>query len=210
MNNENIQDFVDICHLIQAKGLTSSSGGNVSLRAGNGIMITPSGKSLFSLKEQDIILLHPDGSFKSQNGGVPSKEWRMHLACYQRSDINAVIHVHSSSAVAVSCFKKINYNCAIPVFTPGYGIRIGELPLLPYFTPGSMNLCNEVAKVIADRNSVLLRNHGSIAVGKNIEDALNLIEDIEEEAKLFLLLGDKGEPLSPEELLRLKPNGVTK
>ena len=78
-----IQLFLDTCHLIHAKGLVSGSGGNISLRCDDGILITPSGRSLESLKEEDLVLLQMDGSYTCPNGGIPSKEWRMHLACYR-------------------------------------------------------------------------------------------------------------------------------
>ena len=166
-----IQLFLDTCHLIHAKGLVSGSGGNISLRCDDGILITPSGRSLESLKEEYLVL---------------SKEWRMHLACYHaRPDVSALVHVHSSNAVAVSCMKDADSSCAIPVYTPGYSMRVGELPLLPYMTPGSVELCDHVFPLIAERNSVLLANHGPLAVGRSMEEALNIIEEIEDEAKLF-------------------------
>lgn len=114
-----IQLFLDTCHLIHAKGLVSGSGGNISLRCDDGILITPSGRSLESLKEEDLVLLQMDGSYTCPNGGIPSKEWRMHLACYHaRPDVSALVHVHSSNAVAVSCMKDADSSCAIPVYTP--------------------------------------------------------------------------------------------
>ena len=165
-----IQLFLDTCHLIHAKGLVSGSGGNISLRCDDGILITPSGRSLESLKEEDLVLLQMDGSYTCPNGGIPSKEWRMHLACYHaRPDVSALVHVHSSNAVAVSCMKDADSSCAIPVYTPGYSMRVGELPILPYMTPGSVELCDHVFPLIAKRNSVLLANHGPLAVGRSME-----------------------------------------
>ena len=200
--------FLDTCHLIHAKGMVSGSGGNISLRCEDGILITPSGRSLESLKEEDLVILQPDGSFTCANGGRPSKEWRMHLACYGRDDVQAVAHVHSVHAVAVSCLKDVNTASAIPVYTPGYCLRVGDLPLLPYYKPGSLELCENVARVIETRNSVLLANHGSLAVGRSMEEALNVVEEIEDEAKLFLLLGDRGAALSEEDQAALPPRGM--
>ena len=176
--------FLDTCHLIHAKGMVSGSGGNISLRCEDGILITPSGRSLESLKEEDLVILQPDGSFTCANGGRPSKEWRMHLACYGRDDVQAVVHVHSVHAVAVSCLKDVNTASAIPVYTPGYCLRVGDLPLLPYYKPGSL------------------------AVGRSMEEALNVVEEIEDEAKLFLLLGDRGAALSEEDQAALPPRGM--
>lgn len=204
-----IQLFLDTCHLIHAKGLVSGSGGNISLRCDDGILITPSGRNLESLKEEDLVLLQMDGSCTCPNGGIPSKEWRMHLACYHaRPDVSALVHVHSSNAVAVSCMKDADSSCAIPVYTPGYSMRVGELPLLPYMTPGSVELCDHVFPLIAERNSVLLANHGPLAVGRSMEEALNIIEEIEDEAKLFLLLGDRGIAMTKAQQNALPSHGL--
>ncbi len=195
-----ITNFLDTCHRLQASGMTCSSGGNISVRLENGdILLTPSGRSFESLEREDLITLHPDGSFESMNGGLPSKEWRMHLACYQRSDVNAVVHLHSANAVIVSCMKDRNFECAIPVYTPGYGMRVGNLPLLPYFTPGSAELSERVFKILKDRNSVLLANHGSVAVGPSLESAVNIAEEIEDEAKIHIALKNNGISLTEEE-----------
>ena len=195
-----ITDFLDTCHRLQANGMTCSSGGNISVRLENGnILLTPSGRSFESLEKEDLITLHPDGSFESMNGGLPSKEWRMHLACYQRSDVNAVVHLHSISAVIVSCMKDRNFESAIPVYTPGYGMRVGHLPLLSYFTPGSVELSERVFDVLKDRNSVLLANHGSVTVGQTLETAVNIAEEIEDEAKIHIALRNNGIPLTEDE-----------
>ena len=200
--------FLDNCHLIHAKGMVSGSGGNISLRCEDGILITPTGRSLESLKEEDLVVLQLDGSFTCPNGGKPSKEWRMHLACYHRPDVQAVVHVHSVHAVAISCLKTADKNRAIPVYTPGYCIRVGDLPILPYYKPGSLDLCENVTRVIETRNSVLLANHGSLAVGHSMEEALNVVEEIEDEAKLFFLLGENGVALTEEQQAALPPRGM--
>ncbi len=203
-----IQNFLETCHLIQQKGMVSGSGGNLSMRCDDGIMITPSGRSLESLREEDIVVLQEDGSYSCSTDCIPSKEWRMHLACYQRPDVQALIHVHSTNAVAVSCLKNVNVTCAIPVYTPGYCIRVGNLPVLPYMKPGSIELSQEVARVIEYRNSVLLANHGSLAVGHSLEEALNIVEEIEDEAKLYFVLGENGAALTEQQQEKLPPRGM--
>lgn len=191
--------FLDLCHLIHAKGLVSGSGGNVSMRWGDQILITPSGRSLESLQGDDLVFLHSDGCFRCKDGGKPSQEWRMHLACYQRRDVNVVVHVHSTHAVAIACSLDADPDYAIPVYTPGYCVRVGRLPILPYAMAGSMELANQVGQVIQSRNSVMLANHGILTVGATVEAALNLTEEIEDEAKLHLLLGGHGRPLTQEQ-----------
>ncbi len=209
--DKDLSVFIDICHLIQAKGLVSGSGGNVSMRVGNEIVITPSGKSLEMIKLEDLVFLSKDGSFHCANGHVPSKEWQMHLNCYERADVNAVIHVHSTYAVAAACMADLDYACAIPVYTPGYAIRVGSLPVIPYIMPGSKELADAVANVIAKRNSVMMANHGVLAVGTGIESTLNVIEEIEDEVKLHFILNGRGNPLTKEQQKQLfSPNGYGK
>lgn len=200
--------LLKVCHLIHAKGLVSGSGGNLNVRCGDKILITPSGRSLQMLKEDDLIHLSMDGSFWGKNGGVPSKEWRMHLACYQRGDVGAVAHVHSVYAVAAACLERTDAGCALPVYTPGYAARVGKLPKIPYYKSGSPELCDAVSAVIQERNSVLLANHGVLTVGRTMEDALNLVEDIEENAKMYFVLDGGGVALSEEQQALLPPMGM--
>lgn len=207
LKNE-VRRFLDLCHLLHEKDLVSGPGGNVSFRCGSQVMITPSGRRLESLKEEDVVFLSADGSFTSQNGGKPSKEWRMHLSCYSRNDIGAIIHVHSVYAMAVSCLKNLDRLCAIPVYTPGYGTRVGKLPVIPYELPGSVELADKVAAVIEKRNSVMMANHGVLTVGKTPEDALNLVEEIEEASKMYFALADQGRPLTEEQQTQLFPMGL--
>lgn len=203
MNQTEIKnDFLHLCQCVSSKGYVSGSGGNISCRVGEHFLITPSGRALQSLKPEDLITLSPDGSFSGS--GKPSKEWVMHRSCYaNRDDINAIIHVHSVYTVAVACLKNLNLECAMPIYTPGYGVRVGKLPAITYQRPGSSILAENVAKIIKDRNSVLLVNHGVVAVGSSFESALNIIEEIEENAKLHFLLNGQGKFLNESEIADL-------
>ena len=205
MNIDNtINDFIELCHYIHGKGYVSGSGGNISIRVGDKFIITPSGKSLGHIKKEDIIFLNSDRTFIGT--GIPSKECAMHLSCYNaRPDVNAIIHVHSIYSVAVSCLDSLSYNCAMPVYTPGYAIRVNELPVIPYFKPGSEELAKEVTQIITSRNSVMMANHGILAVGTSIEQAINIIEEIEENAQLYFLLCDKGHPITPQQIKEVCP-----
>ena len=196
------EEYVKYCHFIQEKNLVFGSGGNVSVRVGDIVLITPSGRSLESLTVEDVIELSFDGSFKGE--GRPSSEYKMHLGCYQvRPEITAVVHTHSLYATAVSCLKDLDPEKAMPIFTPGYGKRVGALPVIPYLTPGSRELADMVSQTIAKRNSVLLKNHGLVAVGKDWESALNLAEELEENAQITLMLSGRGEELTPQQLAGL-------
>lgn len=200
--------FLDMCHRIYTLGFVSGPGGNISTRCGETILITPSGYNLGSIQAHEIVYLNVDGSYTSKADVKPSKEWRMHLECYQRKDVNAVVHVHSVYAVAVSCVKNVDPVCALPIYTPGYGVRVGKLPVLPFLMPGSEALARQVAPVIQARNSVLMANHGSLAVGATLEQAFNLVDEIEENAKLHFILGGAGTALPEEAQALLAPMGM--
>lgn len=197
--NDKILLLLKFCRQVYDKSFVSGSGGNISVRDGDDILITPTGRNLGMLEERDIIRMRPDGAVTGD--GIPSQEWRMHCLCYTRPDVMSVVHVHSVYASAVSCMN-LDPACAMPVYTPGYSVRVGTLPVVPYYRPGSEELAAAVAPIIVGtssspgRNSVLLANHGLLTVGPNLEKALNLAEEVEENAQIFLLLGKAGRPLN--------------
>jgi ribulose-5-phosphate 4-epimerase/fuculose-1-phosphate aldolase len=208
--SERIHDLLELCRRVYARGFVSGSGGNISLRYGADILITPTGRNLGLLVKEDVVRLplpgqgdgrRKGGAAKVGGSGRPSQEWPMHCRCYERPDVLCVVHVHSPYASAVSCLE-IDPACAMPVYTPGYSARVGRLPVAPYFRPGSMELASAVGDLITGRagvpgrNSVLMANHGLLAVGGSAEQAMNIVEEIEENARLFLLLGGRGRPLS--------------
>lgn len=195
-------EMVEYCHLIHKRGLVSSSGGNVSIRIGDEVFITPSGKSLQMVAAKDVVRMREDGSYRACVDAKPSKEWQMHLACYRYQGVGAVIHVHSPHAVALSCLKELNFLCAMPVYTAGYATRVGELPVVPYIPSGTPELAEAVSRIISWRNSVLLENHGVLCVGNDLEEALNIVEEIEENAEINFILGNRGKALTNEQISR--------
>ena len=192
---ESIKRFLDVCHMLHDTGKVSGSGGNISIRWEDGILITPTSVSLGDVTEDNLVRVRFDGSF---DGDIrPSKEWRMHLICYEnRPDITALVHVHSLYAVALSCLLRPGDK--IPIYFPGYAMRVNDLPMIPYQKPGHPELSRQVGEVIARRNSVLLFNHGVVTVGKDLSQALNIMEEIEENAQLHFILNGRGHTLTPE------------
>ncbi len=197
MNNQQLisaQELIATCHSLYARGFVSGPGGNISTRISNGFLITPTGRSLGNIEVADLVKVRFDGTVEGT--GMPSKEWCMHSNCYViRPDINQIIHVHSLYSVAVSCRKDLDWLQAMPVYVPGYALRIHHLPTIPYLPTGSVELAEAVSKMIRTRNSVLLANHGVVCVGSTMEAALNLVEEIEANGKLYFLLGDNGRTL---------------
>lgn len=204
MNQEIIHNFIQTCHAIQQKDLVSGTGGNVSFRVGDQILITPASIALETIDQDSICVVSlNDGTVL--NALKPSKETLMHLQCYrERADINAVVHVHSVYSVAIASIPQFIENGKVPIYTPGYGLRIGDIPVLPYQRPGSVELAEEVSQAIIYRDSVLLANHGVVTVGKTLDGALNLIEEIEKNAKIFFITNGMAKALTSEEVNYLK------
>jgi ribulose-5-phosphate 4-epimerase/fuculose-1-phosphate aldolase len=197
-----LRELLQLCRRADDKGFVSGSGGNISVRDRDMILITPTGRSLGLLEEKDIVRLRASGEVIGP--GRPSQEWRMHLRCYLREDVACVVHAHSSHATALSCMAT-DPACAMPAYTPGYAVRVGKLPVLPYLRPGSESLAKSVGDVIAGndsapgRNAVLLANHGLLAVGASPEEAMNTAEEMEENARLFFLLNGRGRALDGDQ-----------
>lgn len=179
-----------ICRLAKSlfeRGLTIGSSGNISVRLDDGWLMTPTGSSMGNLDPNEISKLDLDGNLIS--GKSPTKESFLHIAMYdERPDSGAVVHLHSTHSVAVSCLADIDKKNVLPPITAYYVMKIGKLPLVPYFPPGDINLVRAVKEMASNHHAVLLANHGPVVAGKTLEDAVYAIEELEETARLFLLL----------------------
>jgi len=197
------------------KGFAAGSGGNVSIRIQGQVYISPSGICLGDLTAEDMIMLEENG-FPAPAGEPgagrrrPSKEAGMHLACYRsRPDILCLFHLHSPYSIAAACRRQGDGEPAMgmPAYTPGYAMRVGRIPVIPYYRPGSRELAEAVSRVICSRDSLLLANHGMVAAGKSPESVLAAAEEIEENAHLTILLGAQGIPLDAEQTEALFQTG---
>ena len=166
---------------------TCGGSGNMSVRLADGVLMTPTGSCLGRLAADRISRLDAQG--RRVGGDAPSKEWPLHLAVYRsRPDAGAVVHLHSPHAVAVSCLNGLNPDNVLPPITPYFVMRIGRLPLAPYFPPGDPDLAAEVGRLAARSRGVLLAHHGTVTAGKDLDDAVYNAEELEETARLFLML----------------------
>jgi ribulose-5-phosphate 4-epimerase/fuculose-1-phosphate aldolase len=189
-----IETLLYYCRLAFDRRLIYGSGGNISVRSGEYFLITPTGYSLGALTENIISKIDMDGNLLG--GEKPSKESGMHLACYKRrNDVNAIVHVHPTYAVAVSCLKDLDCGCVMPIYTAGYNARVGKLPIIKYAPPGSAELAAMTADIISRRNSVMLANHGIVTVGSDLHSAYGIAEEIEQNAHQYWLLGNNGRAL---------------
>ncbi len=189
---------------IYERGLTSGSSGNISVRIDNGILVTPTNCCLGRLDAKRISKVDPQGNLLS--GDKPSKELFLHLAMYRsRPKDQSIVHLHSTYSVAVSCLANVDPDNAIPPITAYYVMRVGRLPLIGYFPPGDQSLAAEVERVACASRAMLLANHGPVVSAMDLDSAVYAVEELEETAKLHLLLLDKvTRYLSPEQCDELR------
>ncbi|MGE5256778.1 MAG: 3-oxo-tetronate 4-phosphate decarboxylase [Hyphomicrobiales bacterium] len=166
---------------------TCGGSGNMSVRLRGGVLVTPTNSCLGRLEKDRISKLDWEG--KVISGDAPSKEWSLHLAVYRaRPDAGAVVHLHSPHAAAVSCLNGLNAENVLPPITPYFVMRIGRLPLVPYYPPGDPGLAEAVGRLAVKCRGVLLAHHGEVAAGRDLDDAVYNAEELEETARLFLIL----------------------
>lgn len=178
--------------------------GNLSVRLGDEILITPSGVSLGDLREEELSVIALDGSHS--RGPRPSKEAFLHAAMYRsRPDATAVVHLHGTYSVAVSCLAEVDPADVLPPLTAYYVMRVGRLPLLPYHAPGDATLEPLAEQAAAAHHALLLANHGPVVAGTDLPRAADAVEELEETARLFLLLhGRRTRPLTPAQVEALR------
>jgi ribulose-5-phosphate 4-epimerase/fuculose-1-phosphate aldolase len=171
-----------------ARGFSVGSAGNISARLEDGYLMTPTNSSLGRLEPERLSKL--DRNFRHIDGDKPSKEVFMHRAFYQaRADVGAVVHLHSTQATAVSCLPDVDQANPIPPLTPYFVMRVGRtMPIVPYYRPGDAAMEPAIHAAARDARAVLLANHGPVVSGRTLTDAVYAAEELEEAAKLFLML----------------------
>ncbi len=183
------------------RGLTPGSSGNISARLSDGsLLVTPTGSSMGFLDPARISHLATDMTHLS--GDAPTKEVPLHSAFYDtRVTTGAVVHLHSSHAVALSMLPDTDPDNALPALTPYAVMRLGKVQLLPFFLPGDPGMGDAVRGLAGRRSAVLLANHGPVVAGKDIEAAVYAMEELEETAKLALLTRGMGAiGLTPDQI----------
>jgi ribulose-5-phosphate 4-epimerase/fuculose-1-phosphate aldolase len=198
------EQICDLGRSIYDRGLTHGSTGNISAKCEDGWLLTPTGSNLGRLDPARLSKLDWNGKLLS--GDPPSKENFLHLAMYQERERNqAVIHLHSTHSVAVSVIDGLDPNDLLPPLTAYYVMRIGSLPLVPYFAPGDMALADAVRGYAGRHHALLLANHGPVVGGSSLAAAADAVEELEATAKLFLLLqGHRHRPLTAEQVADIK------
>ena len=196
--------IAEIGRSLYGRGLSPGSSGNISARLEDGWLLTPTNSCLGELDPAGLSKLDWNGNLVS--GAKPSKEYFLHLAMYQkRHQSGAIVHLHSSYAAAISCLDGLDPASCIPPITPYFVMRVGKLPLIPYFRPGDKALALEIAKYADKHAAVLLANHGPVVSGNDLDSAMYAMEELEETSKLMLLLhGQKIKTLENSQIEELR------
>ncbi len=170
------------------RGLTPGASGNLSVRLEDGgWLVTPTNASLGFLDPARLSRL--DASGRLVSGDKPTKEMPLHAALYDtRGGARAIVHLHSSHSVAVSMLPDLDPRAALPAMTPYQLMRCGATALVPYHRPGDPAVAEAIRGLAGQYSSVLLSNHGPVVAGATLEAAVFAVEELEESARLHLLL----------------------
>jgi ribulose-5-phosphate 4-epimerase/fuculose-1-phosphate aldolase len=198
------EDIVRLSRSLFERGFSVGSAGNISAAVDDGILITPMNSSLGFLDPGKISKVTRDGRHLS--GDRPSKEIFLHKAFYEtRPQTGAVVHLHSTHATALSCLSDIDPDDCISPLTPYVVMRVGSVKLVDYVRPGDEKAGDLIRALDGKYAAVLLANHGPVVTGKDISSAVYAAEELEETAKLLVML--RGLPtrmLSDENVAELK------
>jgi 3-dehydro-4-phosphotetronate decarboxylase len=198
------EEIVRFARSLFERGLTPGSSGNISVRLADGWIVTPTNASLGFLDPARLSRLDAAGRLVS--GDAPTKEIPLHAALYEtRGRAGAIVHLHSTHAVAVSVLPEVDPADVLPALTAYYVMRVGRTALVPYYRPGDPAVADAIRGLAGKYAAVLLANHGPVVAGESLEAAVFATEELEETARLHLLLrGLSPRLLSPGQLADLK------
>jgi ribulose-5-phosphate 4-epimerase/fuculose-1-phosphate aldolase len=196
--------MVRIARSMFERGLTHGSTGNLSVRIEGGWLMTPTGASFGDLDPARLSKLDAQGRHVA--GDAPTKEAFLHRAMYEEQPrFGAVVHLHSTHSVAVSVLADVDAADVLPPLTAYYVMRVGRLPLVPYFAPGDARLAEAVRGFAGRHHALLLANHGPVVAGTSLGAAADAIEEVEATARLYLLVQrERRRVLTPVEVDELR------
>jgi len=198
-------ELATLCRLLYERHLVSGVGGNVSMRFEDGFLVTPSGICLRDVTAETLLHVSATGAetpVTTADAPLPSKELNAHLAIFEvRPEVNVVCHVHGAPIVAVSCLFPPGPD-SMPPLTPGFAYFTYPLPLVPYYIPGTAELAAAHRKGFANgkTRALLLQNHGLTVVGASCIEAMNMAEEVQENAEVYILTAGKASHI-PEKMV---------
>jgi L-fuculose-phosphate aldolase len=196
------QDIVCICRMLHRKNYLAATDGNVSVRLGDQLLITPSGVNKGIMEADQVLTVDLTGAVIAGTG-QPSSEIQMHLLAYRlRADVNAVVHAHLPYATACTL---AGIDLLEPIL-PEVVITLGGIPTAPYATPGTAEVPEAIRAYVQEYDAILLARHGAMTVGRDVVDAYNKMEKLEHTARVVLAARLQGPlpPLSDAEVEKLK------
>jgi L-fuculose-phosphate aldolase len=175
---------------MNARGLNRGKSGNVSARTEAGFLVTPTGLAYESMRAEDIVEMALDGTARGPR--APSSEWRFHRDIYAaRAEVRAIVHAHSPFATTLACLGR-----GIPAFHYMIAVAGGsDIRCAPYATFGTQALSDHALRALEERKACLLANHGMIAVGPKLAEALALAVEVEALAEQYWRALQIGEPI---------------
>jgi ribulose-5-phosphate 4-epimerase/fuculose-1-phosphate aldolase len=184
----------DICLLGQSlfdRGYTHGTSGNISVALDDGgLIVTPTNSSLGRLDPARLTVIDAQG--RCTDGPPPTKELPLHSALYRsRGAARAIVHLHSTHSVAASMLPGLDPNDVFPPLTAYYLMKVGRTALLPYFRPGDPKVADAIDALEGRYSAILLANHGPVVAGMTLDEAGAAIEELEQTARLYLLVGDR-------------------
>ncbi len=204
MRNEILRALCAHARSLFARGFTVGSGGNLSHRLGDGFLMEASGTSFGRIGPEDFVLCDPAGA-PLEAGPAPSKEVGLHAAIYRRRpDAHAIVHLHSAAAIALSCTAEpTDSGSALPLCSVYAALRVGRVPLLEFIPPGTAALDARVGEVCGEVSAILLANHGQVTWAADIDAAVDLAEELEQTARIWVMTGGTARTLGEAELATL-------
>jgi ribulose-5-phosphate 4-epimerase/fuculose-1-phosphate aldolase len=198
------EDFCLFCRLLYDRHLVTGVGGNVSARIGDKFFITPSGHSLRGLNPDLVVTLDQKG--RVLEGGIPTKDVEVHMGILGiRPDINVVCHVHGAFIIAASALVDPGPD-ALPPMTPGFAFFAYPLAMVPFTVPGTRESAMATTERFSDPKcpALLIQNHGLLTVGESFEEAVNIAEEIDEAARIYLMTNGKARTIAAEDVRKIK------
>ena len=198
ITNEQIEKFISEAHRVGDAGLTICSSGNISWRIGDEVLLSGTGSWVPSLPKEKVSICKLETG-EVLNGVKPSMEHGFHLGVLrERPDVNVVLHFQSPYATAVACMKELPEDYNVTAEVP---CHVGsEIPVVPYYRPGSKELAEGVISALKDHNSVLLKKHGQVVCGKDFDEAFERAMFFEMACRIIILTGGKYETLTNAEI----------
>jgi ribulose-5-phosphate 4-epimerase/fuculose-1-phosphate aldolase len=199
------EGFCQACHLLYDRRLVTGSGGNLSLRIGEKIYLTPTGYSLRDMHPDMVVTVDMNG--RVLEGENPTMEANMHLGILRaRPDINVVCHVHGAYIIAASS-TLFPAPDTFPPLTPGFVYHAHPLAMIPFMVPGTRVLAETVTRELSmqKRKALILQNHGLVTIGKDLKDALYVAEEIDDVARICVFSNGKARAIPLEDVEKICP-----